>query len=430
MEDEKRAGTDETTQDMGAHGHDADAASPHSDCACSETTCACSCAGASVDDDDDYAVKPIEALGAARGKVHYGGQAVIEGVMMRGPKTVAVAVRLPNGGINVQSEPFISISRKNRLLRLPVIRGGLSLIESLALGIRALNYSASAAMEAEEAEDAGEHTGDADGAGRGGGAGATDGPEAAKSAARPATKLAQEEAGWKTKLALTGTMVFAFALGILFFFYIPLVLSEWLTERLGSDSSILFNVIDGIIRVIFFLAYIWGISQWREMRRVFEYHGAEHKTIFCHEAELELTPENAQKFTTRHPRCGTSFLLIVMVTSILVFMLTGKPSTIAHRLLRLLLIPVIAGVSYELMKLSAINCTTRWARAVSAPGLWLQGITTKEPSDEQVEVAIAALAAAKGEPPSAAKGTQAESPQVRIDMGSGAPIDTNVSEAA
>ncbi len=355
--------------------------------------CDCGCDEPQVDSTDE-AVKPIEALGAPKGKVHYGGQAVIEGVMMRGPKTVAVAVRLPNGEIDVQSEPFISASRKNKFLRLPVIRGGLSLIESLALGIRALNYSASAAMEAEEA------SAKAGGADAAGSADATDSAGAAgaggEAQTEPAASFAQEETGWKTKVALTGTMVFAFGLGILFFFYIPLVLSEWLTDRLGSDSSILFNVIDGIIRVVFFLAYIWGISQWREMRRVFEYHGAEHKTIFCHEAELELTPENAQQFTTRHPRCGTSFLLIVMVTSILVFMLTGKPSTVAHRLLRLLLIPVIAGISYELMKLAAINCSTRWARAVSAPGLWLQGITTKPPSDEQIEVAIAALAAAKG----------------------------------
>ncbi len=368
-------------------------------------SCACDCgSGCGCDetpaDDTDDAVKPIEALGAPKGKVHYGGQAVIEGVMMRGPKTVAVAVRLPNGEIDVQSEPFISASRRNRFLRLPVIRGGLSLIESLALGIRALNYSASAAMDAEEAADRASDADESDGAEAATGTAASDG----SSAAEPAASFAPEETGWKTKLALTGTMVFAFGLGILFFFYIPLVLSEWLTDRLGSDSSILFNVIDGIIRVVFFLAYIWGISQWREMRRVFEYHGAEHKTIFCHEADLELTPENAQRFTTRHPRCGTSFLLIVMVTSILVFMLTGKPSTIAHRLMRLLLIPVIAGISYELMKLAAVRCTTRWAQVVSAPGLWLQGITTKDPSDEQVEVAIAALAAAKSEPQSAAKG--------------------------
>jgi len=165
-----------------------------------------------------------------------------------------------------------------------------------------------------------------------------------------------------------------------------------------SESGILFNLIDGVIRVIFFLAYIWGISRWKEMRRVFEYHGAEHKTIFMQEAGEELTPANAAKYATRHPRCGTSFLLIVMVVSILVFMLTGRPPTIAHRLARLLLIPVIAGISYEIMKLSAKKAGSLWARALSAPGIWLQSITTKDPSVDQLEVAIAALAAVRVEP--------------------------------
>ncbi len=389
--------------------------------------------------DTDYGdeVKPIEALGAARGKVHYGGQAVIEGVMMRGPQNVAVAVRTPWGAVDVHSEPFVSASRRNRFLRLPVIRGGLSLIESLSLGIRALNWSASAAMEAEEAPDAekaaeasGEDVAPEKAAEASGEDAATEkaadasGEDVATEKAADASgedaapertpqkqeRLATEDAGWKTKLALTGTMVFAFGLGILFFFYIPLVLSEWLTAWMGSDSSIIFNLVDGVIRVVFFLAYIWGISQWREMRRVFEYHGAEHKTIFCHEAELPLTVENAQQFTTRHPRCGTSFLLIVMVTSILVFMLTGKPANVAHRLLRLLLIPVIAGISYEIMKLAAVNATSRWARLLSAPGVWLQGITTKEPSDDQIEVAIAALKAAKGERPAAGSSSRDAGP--------------------
>ena len=354
-----------------------------------------------VQNDNADAVKPIEALGAARGKIHYGGQAVIEGVMMRGPRKVAVAVRLASGDIDIHSEEFASISKKNKILRLPIIRGGLTLIESLALGIKALNFSASAAMEAEakmDAEAKAAENADASG-GSGADAGAEAGAEAkvggkseAGAEAEPRT-LGRDD--WRTKAALTGTMVVAFGLGILFFFYIPLVLSEQLTRWLGSDSSILFNAIDGVIRVTFFLAYIWGISQWREMRRVFEYHGAEHKTIFCHEEDEELTPANAQKHTTRHPRCGTSFLLIVMVVSILVFMLTGRPQTIGHRLMRLLLIPVIAGVSYEIMKLSALHGKTRWARAVSAPGMWLQGITTKPPSDAQIEVAIAALEAVR-----------------------------------
>jgi uncharacterized protein YqhQ len=144
---------------------------------------------------------------------------------------------------------------------------------------------------------------------------------------------------------------------------------------------------------VFFIAYIWGISLWKEMRRVFEYHGAEHRVIFAQEAGAPLTPDGARRFTTRHPRCGTSFLLIVMVVSILVFMLTGKPHNVGERLARILLVPVIAGISYEVMKLSAKKSGQAWARIVSAPGVWLQGITTKEPSDDQVEVAIAALSA-------------------------------------
>lgn len=318
-------------------------------------------------------------------KIHYGGQAVIEGVMMRGPDRVATAVRLPSGEIAIQTEPFTPATRRNRVLRLPVVRGGVTLIESLALGIKALNFSASMAMEEAEAEESPGEAGappDAVTEEGSGDAGASRAPE-------------KEESGWKTRLTLTGTMVFAFALGILFFFYIPLVLSHQLTRVMGSESSIVFNLIDGVIRMAFFLAYIWGISQWKEMRRVFEYHGAEHKTIFAQEAGEELTPTNARKYTTRHPRCGTSFLLIVMLVSILVFMLTGKPQSVMHRLLRLLLIPVIAGISYEVMKLSAKKAGQRWARIIAAPGVWLQRITTKEPDDAQLEVAIAALNAVK-----------------------------------
>ncbi len=363
---------------------------------------------------------PISGFGDqpdAGGPIHYGGQAVIEGVMMRGPTRVATAVRLPSGEIDVHEEDFRSYSRRNKFFRLPVVRGGLTLIESLALGIKALNYSASAAME-ELAEDEREVA-----------AAATDAFEAPEvdfgSEAAPATATAtatadeaaayaaedaagetapaparkkpapsEKDAGWKTKAALTFTMIFAFALGLLFFFYIPLVL----TGMLDIESGILFNVVDGIIRVTFFLIYIWAISRWKEMRRVFEYHGAEHKTIFMQEAGEELTPENAEKYTTRHPRCGTSFLLIVMVVSILVFMITGKPHTIAHRLMRFLLIPVIAGISYEIMKLAARKATQRWARILSAPGIWLQSITTKEPSVDQIEVAIAALSAVRIDP--------------------------------
>jgi uncharacterized protein YqhQ len=364
------------------------------------------------------------------GKVHYGGQAVIEGVMMRGPTAVATAVRAANGDIIVHRMPYESASRRNRILRAPVLRGGLTLIESLSLGIKALNYSASVAMEeaardgAEGGPGAAEAGAAAAGAddrdpwsarlteerGDGGvaesepGAGPTAGDGSAAGAGdtvgrgeapQKRGRASDGRSDWKTNVTLTATLAFAFALGIVIFFWIPMVISGLLTDVLGSDSGILFNVIDGVIRVLFFLVYIWGISRWKEMARVFQYHGAEHRIIFAQEAGVELTPENARRFTTRHPRCGTSFLLIVMVVSILVFMIFGKPPTIGLRLARLLLIPVIAGISYEIMKLAAKHSDRPWARALSAPGVWLQGITTKEPSDDQVEVAIAALKAVR-----------------------------------
>ena len=331
---------------------------------------------------------------ADESKVHYGGQAVIEGVMMRGPERVATAVRLPNGSIAVDSQEYVSFSRRHRLLRLPVIRGGVTLIESLALGIKALNFSASVAMEAEKEGE----SPDSQGGAPAGDASTGASPDAPASDDSTDDGADAEPSGWRKNAALTGTMVFAFALGIVVFFWVPMMLSHWLTDTLGTDSGLLFNLIDGVIRVTFFIVYIWGISQWKEMRRVFEYHGAEHKTIFMQEAGEELSPSNARHHTTRHPRCGTSFLLIVMVVSILVFMTMGKPPTIGLRLVRLLLVPVIAGISYEVMKLSARQADKQWARIVSAPGVWLQGITTKEPSDDQVEVAIASLKAVRISP--------------------------------
>ncbi len=345
------------------------------------------------------------------GKIHYGGQAVIEGVMMRGPEKVATAVRLPSGEIAIHAEEFIPATRKHKLLRLPIVRGGVTLIESLTLGIKALNYSAGVAMdevasseeeqalaadaaeakvqgagEARESDDVVEHEHSA-----------SPEPRPVPSAEPRAVPPPESASDWKTKAALTGTMVFAFALGIVFFFWIPLVLTDFIMNKTGTDGGVLFNLIDGVIRVVFFLAYIWGISLWGEMRRVFEYHGAEHKTIFMQEAGEELTPENARKYATKHPRCGTSFLLIVMVVSILVFMIFGRPANILHRLFRIALIPVIAGISYEFMKLSAKYNSRRWAKMLSGPGLALQNITTKQPSDDQVEIAIASLKAVRVE---------------------------------
>jgi uncharacterized protein YqhQ len=166
-----------------------------------------------------------------------------------------------------------------------------------------------------------------------------------------------------------------------------------LTEWTGVENSIAFNAIDGVIRLVFFLVYIWAISLWSEMRRVFQYHGAEHKSIFVFETGLALIPENSQRFTTYHPRCGTSFLLLVMLTSIVVFTFLGKPDTIGERLIRLAFIPVIGGIAYELIKLSVKPACEQWMQPLILPGLWLQRITTKEPTLDQVEVAMEAAKA-------------------------------------
>jgi len=184
-------------------------------------------------------------------------------------------------------------------------------------------------------------------------------------------------------------VVFALGVGFLLFFYLPL----WLTELLGIESSIGFNLVDGAFRLIIFLAYLFAIAQWKEMKRVFQYHGAEHKTIYAFENGQDLTVANARPYTTLHPRCGTSFLLVVMLVSILVFSLLGKPVTWGDRLLRFAFIPVIGGIAFEFIRLSAKEKFARFMRPAIWPGLTLQKVTTAEPSDDMLEVAIAALVA-------------------------------------
>jgi uncharacterized protein YqhQ len=280
-----------------------------------------------------------------------GGQAVIEGVMMRSPTHYATAVRTPQGRIVIQKTPFKSLIRRIRILNVPVIRGAVSLVETLFIGVQSLTYSASQAVD----EDP--------------------------------NKKKKGKIG--TSLALAGSVVLAVGFGILLFFYIPLLL----TEILGVEGSILFNLVDGAFRLIIFLAYIFAISRWGEMRRVFQYHGAEHMTIYAFEAGQELNPASAKQYSTFHPRCGTSFLIVVMLVSIIVFVFLGKPETIADRLLRFAMIPLIAGISFEFIKLSARESFGRWLKPAVWPGLALQRITTKPPTDDMLEVAIAALEA-------------------------------------
>ena len=295
----------------------------------------------------------------AEKEIKMGGQAVIEGVMMRSASKWAVAVRSPEGKIVVKEESWTPVAKKLPFLRLPVLRGAVILFEALILGIKALNFSADIAATEEEKE-------------------------------KSSTK--KEPSKFMQNFYIFLTIGFSFSVGLLIFFYLPLVL----TEMMGITNTILFNVVDGILRVSAFLIYLYAISRWKEIKRVFEYHGAEHKTIFAYEDEKKLEWCNIEPYTTFHPRCGTSFILILMLVSILVFMFLGKPSDIGERLIRMAFIPLIGGISYELIRLSDRFSDNPLVKALIAPGLWLQRITTRPPDESQIEVAVIALETALG----------------------------------
>jgi uncharacterized protein YqhQ len=297
-----------------------------------------------------------------------GGQAVLEGVMMRGVAHWAVAVRKPTreqleedersaeeaaeGEIEVSTFPLTSAMARHRALRLPIIRGVVALGESMAIGFRALGISANAQLPpAENNED----------------------------------QAPQEISGgvW------AGTVVVALVLAIGLFFVIPVGLTSLIKGQL--HSSFLFWVVEGLVRTAIFLGYMVLLSRIRDLRRVFEYHGAEHKTISCFEAGMPLTPMNAQRFTRLHPRCGTSFLLVVMIVAIFVFAPIGLPAWYWLVATRILGVPLIAGISFELIKFAGRNRRKRWVQAVMWPGLKLQLLTTREPDLDQLAVAIAAL---------------------------------------
>lgn len=290
-------------------------------------------------------------------KIHVGGQAVIEGVMMRAPRAVAIAVRRPDGDIVVKKELAIPLSERFPVVKLPIVRGAVALFTSLIIGIKALNFSANEAMTEEEK--------DKEGVKEGGG----------------------ELSSW----AMAGTMTVAFGFGICLFFLFPLYLTKLMTPVIG-DNNIVFNLVDGVIRVIVFLAYIWLISRMEDIQRVFQYHGAEHKSIFAFEAGEELTVENVRRYSRLHPRCGTSFLLIVMLVSIAVFSLIPKfwPFYLKAGS-RIFLLPMIAGISYEFLKWSASHDNHPLVKMVITPGLALQRLTTREPDDSQLEVAIRSM---------------------------------------
>ena len=285
-------------------------------------------------------------------KINIGGQAVLEGVMMRAPRAMAIAVRRPSGEIVIKREQTPPLSERFPIVKLPLVRGAVALVTSLIIGIKALNFSANEALVEEEQE----------------------GGEAKQ----------EELSSW----ALAGTMVVAFGFGIALFFVLPLYLTKLLVPVIG-DNNIIFNLVDGLIRVVVFLLYIWSIAKMKDIERVFQYHGAEHKTIYAFEEGVELTLENVKRFSRLHPRCGTSFLLIVMLVSIAVFSLIPKAWPFIWKALsRVVLLPLIAGISYEFLKWSAKHDQHPLVKLVIAPGLALQRLTTREPDDDQLEVAI------------------------------------------
>jgi uncharacterized protein YqhQ len=280
-----------------------------------------------------------------------GGQAVLEGVMMRSPTAIATAVRTPDKRIVIRKKPFRSIIRRLRLLNVPLLRGGIHLLESIGLGIDSLIFSADQATSEERVTEKSRRLGDS--------------------------------------LLMWGIVVFAFFLSLGLFFYLPLLLTDWL----GVKHSVWFNLVDGVFRVALFVIYLWAISKMPDMARVFQYHGAEHKSIHAFESGSQLETAGARPFKTLHPRCGTSFLFFVMLISLVVFVFLGRPENIGERLLRLAFVPVIGGLAYEAIKLSGRFRNAAWLKPFIWPGLMLQKITTREPDDDQLEVGLAALKA-------------------------------------
>lgn len=285
-------------------------------------------------------------------KTNIGGQAVIEGVMMRGPSTIALAVRKENGEIFVKTEEKAPLTKRFKFLSLPLVRGVVALIESLILGTKMLSQSADI-VEGKEDELDGEKS-------------------------------------LKDKVILVITLGISFGISLLLFALLPTVVAD--LAKIVTSNTVVINLFEGLIKVGIFLSYIYFIGKLDDIKRVFQYHGAEHKTIFCYENGKELTIENVQSYGTLHPRCGTNFMLTVIIVGILVFSVFGWPDLITRIILRIVMLPIIAGISYEFIKWQG-KSESSLAKMLSTPGLYLQKLTTNEPDDSQVEVAIESLKA-------------------------------------
>ena len=285
-----------------------------------------------------------------------GGQAVLEGVMMRSPHAWGISVRKPDGTIATHSEPLERLSEKHKWMGWPVVRGVMTLGQAMVLGFRALRYSADVALDLPPKENE---------------------PEAKKT----------EISGWVAAL----NIIFSVGFFIFLYKFVPLVAATKLKNAYPMFSSqVAFNAVDGVIRIALFLLFIWGVSLMPDILRVYQYHGAEHKTVFAFESHDPLQPKNVQAYSTFHPRCGTSFLMTVMIISIVIYMLFPAQTFLTRFALRIALLPVIAGLSYELIRFAAKHGKSLFA-LLTKPGLWLQRITTKQPTDDQVECAITAL---------------------------------------
>lgn len=282
-------------------------------------------------------------------KISYGGQAVLEGVMMRGPTRMAVAVRRPDGQISVRQRPFRPWTAHHRVLGWPIIRGVVALFDSLWNGMEALMYSAN--EQADEGEEL-------------------------------------------SKTEMTLTMAVGIGIALLLFVALPSVLSNFLHRVIGH--VLLTNLLEGAVRVLILLGYIIAISRMKDIERVLQYHGAEHMAIWAYEKGEPLTVESARRQSALHPRCGTSFLLFVVLVSVLVFAFLGWPGFWLRIASRLLLMPVVAGLSYEVLRFTGTT-DAAWVRWLSKPGMWLQKFTTRPPDDSMLEVALAALEAARDE---------------------------------
>ncbi|MBX2991919.1 MAG: DUF1385 domain-containing protein [Bacteroidetes bacterium] len=304
-----------------------------------------------------------------------GGQAVLEGVMMRAPGMVATAVRRAGGDITVKKESQMPLSDKYPLLKLPVLRGAVGLVEMMVIGIRTLNFSAEVAMEDADKENN----------------------------ANGNANLKKPHSPSKENLKLGLTVAFSLALGVAVFFVTPLAVTTFLFDV--EQDPFWFNLIAGGVRISLLLAYLGVISMLRDIKRLFQYHGAEHKAVFAFEKGEELSVEAAAKQSRFHPRCGTSFLLIVMCTAIVLFSVLdvflmrwlGELNVLIRIATHLPLIPVVGGISYEFIRWSAKRSETPFGKVIVAPGLWLQKITTQEPDESQLEVAVIALRCALGE---------------------------------